>query len=978
MPRVRLDGGLIGVTNNPSSASAGGMWSFSEHQKYTRGSGWPAASNPAGSVNATALLVAGGGAGGGWVNNNNNGGGGGAGGLYYNSSLLLVTTSNYTVTIGAGGAGASGTQGTNGSNTSITGTIVNYTVIGGGAGGSSGSGNSGGSGGGGGGPNSTTTGGTALQVSTFSYGAGNDGAAGAGSYSSGGGGGAAAAGSSYNGGNGLAYNFANGTSVYYAGGGAGWKGTSPQSAGTAGLGGGGVNSSPNGTNNTGGGGGGVNNTSTGGNGGSGVTIISYPLPQYWTGGIVTNNNGANVVHTFNTSSTLTALSTPIDTYFNYNTLLLHGDGTSGSNNSVFVDSSTNNLTITKNGTPTQGTFSPFSTTGWGNYFSSADHLTFSSINGSTLGSGNFTIEGWFYPTVMNSINNFWGMDNGSGGTPKLLLYNTSGTLTVDTGSFGTNMTATFNTYGSTNQWNHIALVRAGTGSNQTYLFINGVLANTATVSANLSTITGTFNVGYIGEAYGSKYTGYISNLRMLAGTAQYTSNFTPPIASLTAIGNTVLFTCANNTFVGSNTTVSNVAITISGSPQVQPFSPFSPTAAYSNTAVGGSVYFNGSSDYLTLTSNALAIGTSNFTVEFWAYKLNAWSTGDQYIIDNGITNGLQIWVSTTNSTLRLGRYAVDFQLDYAYSSLTTNAWNHFAYVRSGTSMALFVNGTRVATATSSASYASGGTQYIGRSGASAAGYWNGYISNLRVVNGTAVYDPSQTTLTVPTAPLTAVANTTLLVSSTNAGIIDSSQKNTLTTYGSAATSSTQSKFGGTSIVFNGSTDYILGASQQGLYLNGDFTIEFWVNGSATRGTYPVILARNAAWTATNNPYICYRHTTSPNTISLHRNAGSPSGSPFFSSSITVSDNTWYHVALVRSGTGTNNCTMYINGASAGSYTDTGIYDYSTPTIGSNPSDGGAAVSALAFGGYLDDFRITRGIARYTSAFTPPTSAFLNQ
>ena len=122
MPRVRLDGGVIGVTNNPTGSSATGMWSMKEHEKFTRSSLWPAASpltNTAGIVNAQLLIVAGGGGG--------SGGGGGAGGLVYNNLTNLSNTS-YVVTIGAGGAATVA-----GTNTTFVGTGSNITAQGGGA-----------------------------------------------------------------------------------------------------------------------------------------------------------------------------------------------------------------------------------------------------------------------------------------------------------------------------------------------------------------------------------------------------------------------------------------------------------------------------------------------------------------------------------------------------------------------------------------------------------------------------------------------------------------------------------------------------------------------------------------------------------------------------------------------------------------------------------------------------------------------------
>jgi hypothetical protein len=75
-----------------------------------------------------------------------------------------------------------------------------------------------------------------------------------------------------------------------------------------------------------------------------------------------------------------------DLYFQYNSLLIHADGTNGANNSVFLDSSVNAFAITRNGTPTQGTFSPFSTTCWSNYYSGTSaYLTFPDSSAGVFG-----------------------------------------------------------------------------------------------------------------------------------------------------------------------------------------------------------------------------------------------------------------------------------------------------------------------------------------------------------------------------------------------------------------------------------------------------------------------------------------------------------------------------------------------------------------------------------------------------------------
>ena len=89
-----------------------------------------------------------------------------------------------------------------------------------------------------------------------------------------------------------------------------------------------------------------------------------------------------------------------------------------------------------------------------------------------------------------------------------------------------------------------------------------------------------------------------------------------------------------------------------------------------------------------------------------------------------------------------------------------------------------------------------------------------------------------------------------------------------------------------------------------------------------------------------------------------------SGSP-------LSANTWYHFAYARSGSSTK---MFINGTQVGStYTDNTNYINAPnrPVIGTN----GFTLGDSNFNGYIDDLRITKGLARYTANFTPPTQAF---
>jgi len=245
------------------------------------------------------LVVGGGGGGGAQV-----GGGGGAGGLLYSNNYSLVT-SNYLVTVGAGGSGSSQDPPRPGNYGSAS-VFGSLSAFGGGGGGNhqsslrpasgddgitGGRGRPGGSGGGGGGDNSSIgqPGGSSNQVSysgVTSYGH-NGGSGRGGSWAGGGGGGAGSAGSDSPsastggvGGNGRQYSIT-GTAQFYAAGGGGCYNNSGGTTGRAsGVGGAGNGDTPNadrdGVANTGSGGGGVRDIGSSGNGAAGVVVIAYP------------------------------------------------------------------------------------------------------------------------------------------------------------------------------------------------------------------------------------------------------------------------------------------------------------------------------------------------------------------------------------------------------------------------------------------------------------------------------------------------------------------------------------------------------------------------------------------------------------------------------------------------------------------------------------------------------------------------------
>ena len=643
-----------------------------------------------------------------------------------------------------------------------------------------------------------------------------------------------------------------------------------------------------------------------------------------------------------------------DPNFEYTTLLLPGNGTNGAQNNTFLDSSTNNFTITRNGNTTQGTFSPFSQTGWGNYFDgSGDYLTFPNNTAFAFGTGAFTIEFW----VNGPLNN-----------DKFLLSGRAaiGTMHITTGGSGGSTAGALRYVGSStitsgsavvtnDTWNHCAIVRDG--SNNITLYVNGTSVGTGTDSTNYTTTSGTWYIASNDVAAPANIlTAYLSNLRIVKGTAVYTSNFTPSTTPLTAISGTSLLTCQSNRFIDNSTNA--FAITRNGDVSVQAFSPFNPTAAWSASTNGGSGYFDGTGDYLNGPATGQFAPTGNFTISMWIYPTSfaasfyvlagSWNTGtsNEWLIQYDNTGAIR-FLTTTDSTFS------------AAGVIKLNQWQFISISRTGSTLTGYVNGT------SFRSYTLTGTVGVATKivyiGAQIGTTWPyiGYMADFRLVDGSAE------SATPPTSPATAISGTNMLLNYTNAGIYDATSKNDLETVGNAQISTTQSKFGGSSMYFDGTGDYLLSnAATTNLYAfgTGDFTVEMWIRFSAI-GTdvYHFYDSRPAS---TDGAYPTLRTNASSQLEYIANSAVRITGA-------TLTTNTWYHIAVARAGTSTK---LFVDGVQSGStYTDSTNYLNAAlrPLVGGS----GFHVTTLSLNGYIDDLRVTKGVARYTANFTAPTAAF---
>ena len=638
-----------------------------------------------------------------------------------------------------------------------------------------------------------------------------------------------------------------------------------------------------------------------------------------------------------------------DPYFMYVPLLLNTTSTNGQQNNTFLDSSTNNFTITRNGTPTQGAFTPYQPSGyWSGYFGgSADGLKGSITSGVTPISGDFTWEGWVYFNSLASAQCLIGVGNTQNRT--ILYFDNATGLTYVVARSGANqiLISQGSTSGwSINTWYHFAVVRSG---NNYTIYRNGTSIASGTSTYVASDLTQPLTVGYSDWSTSYLFTGgYISNVRAVYGTA-----IVPPAGGpttpLTAVTGTSLLTLQDNRFK-DNAATPNI-MTVVGSTKVQAFQPFAPAASYSAATYGGSGYFNGSTDYLDelTATTAFNLSSGDWTIEAWIYRNVA--SANHLILNlynsSGANSGLTFYVNSSNQLVSdNGTVAA-----LSGGTVPANQWVHLAIVRSSGTTTGYVNGVSIGTNTQAPATA----QYA-RIGALASSlyYFNGYISNLRIVKGTAIV-PS---VGGPTIPLTAVSGTSLLTNFTNAGIYDAAWQNNVTTVGDAQASTTiTAKWPPTSMKFDGTVDALSIPSSTSFGLGtGDWTIEFWLYLNAVSTQTIVSMLTTGTSTA---PHIYY---ASGGGIRYYTNSADRiSGS-------ALSTGVWYYIAVTKS---SGNTRMYINGTQTGAtYPDANNYGTSNPFAVADYAVPLSGVSTL--NGYVQDVRITKGVAR---TITTPTAAF---
>ena len=663
----------------------------------------------------------------------------------------------------------------------------------------------------------------------------------------------------------------------------------------------------------------------------------------------------SIVSAYSTSSTTTG--TTIFTPPTSPLTAISGTQFLGMQSARLIDTSSNNFVITTSGNTSVNSFDPFvldssyATYGSTLFDGTGDYLSIANNAAFNVGSENFTIEFWFYTT--NLVANWYIFGKGDAatvagssfsfanfGTTWQIYYNTSSTLSLTQPAF------------ITNQWTHIAVVRNGT---TVTLYKDGVSTSTGNIGNGV--VNATASPVYVGGYAGlTPFTGYISNFRMVKGTAVYTANFTPSTTPLTAIANTSLLTCQynqpnnNNLFLDSSS-ATNI-ITRAGNATQGTFSPYGDD--WSN-------YFDGTTDYITTPASASNQMTGNFTVEFWAYPTSIPAQAGLVGINNTTSSGGANFGIYLETNRNITFWVAGNGTTYSSSNtpITIGAWQHIAFVRSGSTNTVYVNGVSVLTNSATPSWSGTPVITVGRLFGDNTGVtFYGYLSNVRVVKGTALY----TGPFIPSGqPLPVTSNTTMLLASTvGPSTADATRNHNIETFGTARQVANNSPYYDTySAYFDGTGDYLSVPSNAAfVFGTGDFTIEAWVYlASGTTGT----IFDNRTGTTSTHPVLYFPSSATTMQYYIAGAGAITSGSFTFL-------NRWVHVALCRASGSTR---MFFNGVQTGStYADTTNYS----TSGTVYTGAGASpVGTNPLNGYISNLRVVKGTALYTTTFTPSTT-----
>lgn len=509
------------------------------------------------------------------------------------------------------------------------------------------------------------------------------------------------------------------------------------------------------------------------------------------------------------------------------------------------------------------------------------------------------------------------------------------------------------------EWHHVAVVRY---SGDTDIYIDGVSkANSSTVYD--VTFSSAIEVG--GSSVFSVYTdGFFSKVR-LCNYARWTSDFTLNESNLD-------YTVNDSTkllldFQGDRSGSDNI-VTFNGGTKI-----YSSVTPFSGTTISGSYYFDGTDDYLILSNSSdFSFDSSDFTIDFW-YRSDGTINSHVYFLGKYLAPSDRSWMftyyyDTTNFTFSyaLKSSPTTYRAFSSANSLSADTWYHIAVVRNGAYLHMFVDGTELSGSPfnigSEALNTISRDVYVMAYDTTTS---KGYMSEIRISK----MARWTTSFTSPSNPYDDITkeNVKLLINSRDGSYVDT-QKEITVNGGGQIKYTTISGISKTAMYFDGTDNYLsIPDSDDWAFGTDDFTIDFWINfNDVDTPEAPFFMIEDD----TNNRFAFYRHTNKYIYFLIKDGGGTNKAYYYTYTPILSNVGTWQHIALVRSNQ--SDVYVFINGVSQSLHDDNPIGSYSVRSFSSDPTIGYGSVSSWYMSTYLSNFRVSRGIARWTSNFTPPS------
>lgn len=635
-------------------------------------------------------------------------------------------------------------------------------------------------------------------------------------------------------------------------------------------------------------------------------------------------------------------------------LLMNGSGSS------FADSSLSPKTMGVQSSPKQIPYKFNKSAGFfpGNHSPSGDNprIVIPSHADWSFGTGDYTVEGWFmFLSTGGNAMLFSRNRNTSAGEWEMDVTGSTIIWATSPGGVLLNISYTIQTM----TWYHIAVVRSGTSLK---LYVNGVEIGSTTSSHDITGSSADIDIG--GDtAQNWGFHGWMKEVRV-SNSARYTAAFTPSASQFTSDANTKLLLHFDT-------------------PATAPLAPC--------------LYLDGAGDWLTFgDSPDWDFGTGDFTIEGWfRYKSLTTNTGLFDVGDYAASSkGVAMNMATSaqleprlNGTL-LAVVSVD--------TFQTDRWYHIALCRASGTIRVFVDGVQKYSAANSTDVSGGSNAILGDMTQTGLAEFHGWIKNFRISKNaryTAAFTPTQT-------PFTADANTVLLIlANENNGatsFVDSETTPKTVTRNGNVEIQYQEDWRNTIFKEDGNTghkpygkgdkkqkiDFIapFGAascfqdgSDDGLdtpdhadfdYGSGDFTVDAWVKFFGTQTSYQTVVGQ----------------TINDNSYSVIGAEGGLGNWVLYSTGVVnlnvggaIQQGVWYHVEWVRSG---SNWYLFVNGTLVGSTTGASAWPNYTSKLTVGYEDFNGAISNRYFlNGIMDNVRVSKGVARHTAAFNPPTAEF---